>query len=146
MSTSSAPVMDAPQHDARPLSSLPSSSPSSRSIVPPTHAQGTTAEMATKTTVAGAGTGAEKEGFFRRAIDSFKPPPDQKGWVPDRVPRDVNRVVTVDAEKGAVHRGGANVEVDKEGGSTSVVEDDALDDNGGLKRALHGRHLQVCLN
>jgi hypothetical protein len=87
-----------------------------------------------------------KRGLFGRAIDSFKPPLDQKSWVPDRVPRGgPTRVyVTDDAEQGTVRGVGVeNAEVDKAGGLTSVVDDDTPDDNGGLKRALHGRHLQV---
>lgn len=79
----------------------------------------------------------EKRGYFGRAVDSFKPPTDQIGWVPERLPyiRDATPITDVDmAELGenlhtATH--------------DSTIGADDVDDNGGLKRALHGRHLQV---
>lgn len=79
------------------------------------------------------GYGNEKKSVWHRAVDSFKPPVDQKGWIPERNEPQV-RVQTVnDMEKN-----------EKEGYSAGVVRDEDNDDNGGLKRGLHGRHLQVC--
>lgn len=84
-----------------------------------------------------------KKGFLGRAVDSFKPPVDQKGFLPDRI-TDADRArvhvrPVSDPEKGTSSSGDA--EKDR---ATGVVSDD-FDDNGGLKRALHGRHLQVSL-
>jgi len=113
--------------------------------------QGIASETATvdPTTEIATPTVTKKRGFFQRAVDSFKPPLDQKGWVPDRIPRGEGKRVYVDRvpddpEKGAgtVARD-THVDVNKQGGLTGVLHDDSLDDNGGLKRALHGRHLQV---
>ena len=86
----------------------------------------------------------KKRGLFQRAVDSFKPPLDQKSWVPDRIPRGEGKREPDDPEKGTgtVARD-THVDVNKQGGLTDVLHDDSLDDNGGLKRALHGRHLQV---
>lgn len=143
MSTS--PAMDARIHDVHPLSSPSLSNPSSHAIVSPaTHAHGTGPEMA----IAADTTTAKKRGFFGRAVDGFKPPLDQKGWIPDRVPRGDGTTIYVnragapgDPEKGI--GGDACVQVTEEGGPAGIESDDVLDDNGGLKRALHGRHLQV---
>jgi len=91
----------------------------------------------------------KKRGFFQRAVDSFKPPLDQKGWVPDRIPPGEGKRVYVDRVPGDPEKGtgtvasDTDVDVDKQGVLTGVVRDESLDDNGGLKRALHGRHLQV---
>lgn len=77
----------------------------------------------------------EKRGVFGRALDSFKPPVDQKGFLPAR---------THDAS-GAPRVYVQGVDDAEKGNRDGVVRDDAadIDDNGGLKRALQGRHLQV---
>lgn len=99
-----------------------------------------------------------KQGIFRRAVDSFKPPIGQVGYFPERsitasggrVPaRQQQMHHASDPEKGPIgtpptHDAGMKEKSDGEGGTVVTVNDD-YDDNGGLKRALHGRHLQVCV-
>jgi len=146
MSTPPPPTaMDVPRHNAHPASSpAPFISPPN-TITPHTiHVQGIASETAKldTTTEIATPTVAKKRGFFQRAVDSFKPPLGQKGWVPDRIPRGKRAYVDHvpdDPEKGTgTVAGGTHVDVNKQGDLTGV-----LDDNGGLKRALHGRHLQV---
>lgn len=105
------------------------------------------------TTARGPSPSYEKRGLFKRAVDSFKPPIDQKGWTPERIShtrhRDPARVFVTDveaAEKG--HDGhttadSPRLDEAKKGHSGAGIVDDDIDDNGGLKRALHGRHLQM---
>lgn len=69
-----------------------------------------------------------KKGLFGRAVDSFKPPVGQKGWVPEGS----HAAVTV-----------RHVDDHEKNMGIAEIVDETYDDNGGLKRALHGRHLQV---
>lgn len=71
-----------------------------------------------------------KKGIFGRAVDSFKPPVGQKGWTPNPAHHTTVRT--------------REVPEDEKDGHTVLV-DENYDDNGGLKRALHSRHLQVCI-
>ncbi|KAG8878975.1 glyceraldehyde-3-phosphate dehydrogenase 1 [Tulasnella sp. 332] len=90
------------------------------------------------TTVVNPVTPGPRKGLFGRAIDSFKPPIGQNGFTPERTKAAVYpKNAGMDPEKGQKPDG---VKTTVQGVSD---DDEAYDDNGGLHRALGGRHLQM---
>lgn len=75
------------------------------------------------------------KGIFGRAVDSFKPPVGQKGYLPELSHGYASTTTKVSVQE---------VRDEEKARNNGEVVDEAYDDNGGLKRKLHGRHLQVC--